>query len=127
MAFGDLSGVKSARYDTVSAMTSAVDLGSVREDSSGQKVDVKTTPEGSGQTRYAGNAKELVLNVNDMSKFAGLETLMKANTEIYVELTDLEANTKIIGPAKPKVWQADTKPAPGDTAFFELKMTYFEA
>jgi len=125
MAVYDYSGIKSIRYDTQSGMGgSPVSLGSILASSPLGDDDVKQVPTGKGTNLYGGKAKQRTWHVPDNSKFSALDTLQKADTEIYVEETDLEDNTSEYGPGSVMVKKI-TSAEPGTTGYIEMTLTYF--
>jgi len=93
-----LSGIKKIEYslDQTGAFGSPVDLGAPLADSSGYTPEPQTTESGNGNMLYSGVKKNIDMNFDDMTKFAPLETAMKADTQIWVKATFMDDTTEVL-------------------------------
>ncbi len=127
MAAFDFSGIAKVEYDTAgNNFASAVDLGKPLADSPGVNFDVQEQETAKGTTLYAGKKHEHTFNIPDLSKFAALETKMKADSEIDVRLTDVQGNVETLATNATvkvkKVYASQT----GGKNYFEMKIQTFE-
>jgi hypothetical protein len=124
MAIYDFTGLKLVEYDTAVGMGTAISLGVPLASSPLGDDDVKQVPTGKGTNLYAGKAKSRVYHTPDLSKYAALDTIQQANTEIYFRETDLEDNTQVNGPGTVMV-KIVTSGEPGNVGYVEITHTYF--
>jgi len=97
MAVGNYSGISKVEYATAgTSFASPIDLGTPLASSAGTKSDPQGEETGKGTNVYAGVKKEHVFEITDMSKFAGLETIMKADTEVDVRITDVASGVETV-------------------------------
>lgn len=87
------SGIKKVEYDTAVGFGTAVDLGTPLADSAGYSPDAQAVEAADGTMLYSGLKKVLDMNFSDTTKFAALETIMKADTRIYIRLTLMDDST----------------------------------
>lgn len=127
MAYSDFSGVAKVEYDSAgNSFASAVDLGKPIADSAGVGNEPQVVETGKGTNVYAGVKKEHVFNILDMSKFSALETIMKADSEIDVRITDVEGNTETIAENASVQVKKVYATAVGTRNYFEMKIQYFD-
>ena len=98
MADSNYSGYKLLEYEASPASWggSEVSLGTPLADSPGEGREVQEVENAKGQQLYAGLRNDSEWNVDDLTKFSALETLMKADTEVDVRITDMEDTTRVI-------------------------------
>ena len=127
MALGNFSGIKLLEYDTAgNAFAAAVSLGIPLADSPGIADDPQEVETGKGNTLYAGIKREHVFNISDLSKFAALETIMEADTEIDVRVTDLDDATETIALEATAKVKKMLGSAVGTRNYFEVKFQNFK-
>jgi len=92
------SGIKLVEYEASPASWggSEVSLGKPLADSEGVGFDPQTVENSAGNLLYAGNKDAHAFNIPDLSKFAALETIMKADTEVDVRITFMDDTTEVI-------------------------------
>lgn len=92
------SGIKLLEYEPSPASWAGaeVDLGKPLADSPGMNFDAQQVENSAGSQLYAGNKDEHAFNIPDLSLFGALETIMKADTEVDVRITFLDATTEVI-------------------------------
>ena len=124
MAIGNYSGIKKVEYSTDG--TTWVDLGTPLADSQGVGKEPQAVETGKGTNLYAGVKGEHVFNITDMSKYADLETAMKADTEISVRVTDLEGNVETIAEEASVIVKKVVGSQVGSRNYFEMKVNAYE-
>lgn len=124
MAF-DYSGIKKVEYATAgTSFASPVDLGTPLSDST-IGFDPQEVETGKGTTLYAGEKKEHVFHIPDLSKFSALETIMKNDTEVDVRITDVQGNVETIAENATVKVKKMYDGAVGKKNYFELKIQTF--
>lgn len=121
---GNYSGIKKVEYSTDGSTW--VDLGKPLADSNGVGFDIQSVETGKGTNLYAGKKEEHVFNIPDMTTFTALETIMKADTEISLRVTDLEANVTTIATEASVMVKKVIGTQPGSRNYYELKVNAFE-
>ncbi len=119
------SGIKKVEYSSDGG-TTWVDLGTPLSDST-IGFEPQESETGKGTSLYAGEKKEHVFHIPDLSKYSALETIMKADTEIDVRVTDVEGNTETIAEDATVKVKKVYAGAVGNRNYFEMKVTTFEA
>jgi len=71
-------------------------LGDCASDSEGLKTDVKSVETSAGTALYAGKIETFAAKVFDQTKYAALETLMKADAKIDIRITTSDNTTPIV-------------------------------
>jgi hypothetical protein len=92
MAILKYSGLKAVAY-APTGTTAWVDLGQPLADSGGYKPEPQEVETAKGTTLYAGTKREFAVNIPDLTKYDGLETIMKADSEVDLKLTFLDDST----------------------------------
>ena len=117
------SGIKKVEYYLSDAGT-WTDLGTPLSDST-IGFDPQESETGKGTSLYAGEKKEHIFHIPDLSKYSALETIMKNNYEISVRITDVEDNVETIAEnATVKVKKVYGGQV-GSRNYFEMKITTF--
>ncbi len=122
-----LSGIKKVEYstDSTGAFGTPVSLGAPLADSSGYTPEPQSVESGNGNQLYAGVKKGIDMNFDDLTKYAALETIMKADTPIWVKLTFMDDTTDTIISGGTCQVKKQYPFAVGKKAAFNLKAGYF--
>lgn len=124
---GNFSGIKKVEYATAgTSFASPVNLGSPLSESGGYAPETQTQETGKGTMIYAGVKKETIYLFTDLTKFTALETIMKADTEIDVRITDNEDSVETIALAASVQVKKVISTAVGTRNHFEMKFQSFE-
>jgi hypothetical protein len=122
---GNFSGIEKVEYDTQLSFATVVDLGKPLAESDGFAPETQIVETGKGTNLYAGKKHDSSYLIPDMSKFAALETLMKADTEIFVRVTDTEDNVETIAEEASVQVKKMLATAVGTRTHFEFKFQHF--
>lgn len=119
MANSKYSGIKKIEYaDTGTAFASPIEITPILDDSDGHVPESQKENLSDGRKVYAGTANKFSVKCLDLSKFAALETKMKADAGIDIRVTDMGGNVNtVVTGAIPIV----SKPANAQS----LKRNYF--
>ena len=92
------AGLKLVEYEASTGAFGGLQtsLGKPLADSEGVGFDPQTVENTAGNMLFAGNKDSHSFNIPDMSLFAALETIMKADTEVDVRITFMDDTTEII-------------------------------
>lgn len=97
MANSKYSGYKKIEYATTgSGFGTPIELTPILEDSDGHMPESQVEGVSDGRKVYAGTANKFSCKCLDLSKYAALETLMKADSGIDIRTTDMEGNLNTI-------------------------------
>lgn len=128
MAESNFSGIKKVEYsvDLTGAFAAPVDLGKPLQDGSQYSPDRPTVPGAEGSTFYTGEKESYDFKIKDLSKYAALEALMKADTPISVRTTDMEDNVNIVIDSAIPIVKKDMPTAVGNRNTFMLHVEEFK-
>lgn len=97
MANSKYAGYKKIEYAaTGTGFVSPVEITPILEDSDGHVPESQTEGLSDGRKVFAGQANKFSCKSLDLSKYAALETLMKADSGIDIRTTDMEGNVNTI-------------------------------
>jgi len=121
------SGISKVEYATAgTSFASPIDLGAPLASSAGTKSDPQTEETGKGTNLFAGVKKEHVFEITDMNLFIGLETIMKADTEVDVRIYDTANNYETVSTNASVKVSKNYGAAVGKRNTFEVTFTSFE-
>lgn len=126
MAESIFSGAKTFEYDDAgNAFAAAVELSPCKSDSESNPEMPEDDETTEGQQLFAGEYKNEVIRVYDISKYAALRTKMVNDERIDLRQTDLGDNTNIIAENFIPRVQKPNQYQPGQRRFFELMVRKF--
>lgn len=120
-------GIKDVQYDTAgNNFAAAVSLGKPLSESEGYTPEIPEVENGAGQMLYAGKKNNGVYLIPDLTKFAALETIMKADTEVDVRVRYLDDSYETVALATLIKVRHVINTAVGSRNAFEFKFNNFE-
>ena len=127
MPQSNFSGFKKIEYseDLTGAFANPIDLGIPLQDGSQYSPDRPVVAGAEGSQFYTGERESYDLKFADLSKYAALETLMKADTPITVRGTDMEDNVNVIIISGIPIVKKDTPFAVGNRNTYMLSIQEF--